>query len=163
MIDRIPPQSLEAEQSVLGSVLIDRDAIVEVAEFLRPTDFYRDANGRIYGAMLELFEKREPVDVVTVSEVLERNGDLDTIGGRTYLSSLSNQTPTAVHAVQYARIVERKAVLRNLISAAGAHRRHRVRRPGRDPGGDRPRRGGAVHGQRAARPRRLLATPLIAP
>jgi replicative DNA helicase len=119
MIDRLPPQSLESEQSVLGSILIDRDAIVEVAEFLRPDDFYRDANARIYGSMLELFERREPLDIVTVSEALERNGDLDAVGGRTYLSSLSNQTPTAVHAVQYARIVERKAVLRNLIGAAG--------------------------------------------
>jgi replicative DNA helicase len=119
VIDRLPPQSLEAEQSVLGSILIDRDAIVEVAEFLQPGDFYRDANGRIYGAMLELFERREPVDIVTVAETLERREELDAVGGRTYLSSLSNQTPTAVHAVQYARIVERKAVLRNLIAAAG--------------------------------------------
>jgi replicative DNA helicase len=119
VIDRLPPQSLEAEQSVLGSVLIDRDAIVEVAEFLRPDDFYRQANGLIYGAMVELFERREPIDIVTVAEALERKEELDAIGGRSYLSSLSNQTPTAVHAVQYARIVERKAVLRNLIAAAG--------------------------------------------
>ncbi len=119
MIDRLPPQSLEAEQSVLGSVLIDRDAIVEVAEFLRPDDFYRQAHGLIYAAMLELFERREPIDIVTVAEVLERSDQLEQIGGRSYLSSLSNQTPTAVHAVQYARIVERKAVLRNLIAAAG--------------------------------------------
>jgi replicative DNA helicase len=119
VIDRLPPQSLEAEQSVLGSVLIDRDAVVEVAEFLRPEDFYRQANGLIYGAMLELFERREPIDIVTVAETLERKGELDAIGGRSYLSSLSNETPTAVHAVQYARIVERKAVLRNLIAAAG--------------------------------------------
>ena len=69
--------------------------------------------------MLELYERREPIDIVTVSETLERAGELETIGGRAYLSSLSNQTPTAVHAVQYARIVERKAVLRNLIGAAG--------------------------------------------
>jgi replicative DNA helicase len=119
VIDRLPPQSLEAEQSVLGSVLIDRDAIVEVAEFLRPEDFYRQQNGLIYGAMVELFERREPIDIVTVAEALERRDELDAIGGRSYLSSLSNETPTAVHAVQYARIVERKAVLRNLISAAG--------------------------------------------
>jgi replicative DNA helicase len=119
VIDRLPPQSLEAEQSVLGSVLIDRDAVVEVAEFLRPEDFYRQANGLIYGAMLELFERREPIDIVTVAETRERKGELDAIGGRSYLSSLSNETPTAVHAVQYARIVERKAVLRNLIAAAG--------------------------------------------
>ena len=119
MIDRLPPQSTEAEQSVLGSILIDRDAVVEIAEFLRPEDFYRPANGSIYAAMLELFDKREPVDIVTVAEALERGDQLETVGGRSYLSSLSNQTPTAVHAVQYARIVERKAVLRNLISAAG--------------------------------------------
>jgi replicative DNA helicase len=119
LIDRLPPQSLEAEQSVLGSILIDRDAIVEIAEFLRADDFYRQANGQIYAAMLDLFERREPVDIVTVAEALERGDQLDAIGGRSYLTSLSNQTPTAVHAVQYARIVERKAVLRNLIAAAG--------------------------------------------
>jgi len=119
VIDRLPPQSLEAEQSVLGAILIDRDAVIEVAEFLRPADFYRQANGRIYSAMLELSEKREPIDVVTVAEALERNDELEAIGGRAYLSGLSNQTPTAVHAAQYGRIVERKAVLRNLIGAAG--------------------------------------------
>src|SRR4051812_37222102 len=119
MIDRLPPQSLEAEQSVLGAILIDRDAIVEVAEFLQPADFYRQANGAVYAAILELFERREPIDIVTVADALERSEQLEGIGGRGYLSSLSNSTPTAVHAVQYARIVERKAVLRNLIGAAG--------------------------------------------
>ena len=119
MIDRLPPQSLEAEQSVLGAILIDRDAVIEVAEFLRAEDFYRQANGRIYAAILDLFERREPIDIVTVAEALERREELDAIGGRAYLSSLSNETPTAVHAAQYARIVERKAVLRNLIGAAG--------------------------------------------
>jgi len=119
VIDRLPPQSLEAEQSVLGSILIDRDAVVEVAEFLRPDDFYRQAHGLVFTAMLDLFERREPIDIVTVAEVLERTEQLEQVGGRSYLSSLSNQTPTAVHAVQYARIVERKAVLRNLIGAAG--------------------------------------------
>ena len=73
MIDRLPPQSLEAEQSVLGAILIDRDAVVEVAEFLRPADFYRQANGKIFEAVLELFERREPIDIVTVSEALERS------------------------------------------------------------------------------------------
>jgi len=119
MIDRLPPHSLEAEQSVLGAILIDREAIIEIAEFLRPEDFYRQAHGQVYRAMLELFERREPIDLVTVAETLERSEDLESIGGRAYLSTLSNQTPTAVHAVQYARIVERKAVLRNLIGAAG--------------------------------------------
>ncbi|HTK45068.1 MAG TPA: replicative DNA helicase [Patescibacteria group bacterium] len=119
MIDRLPPHSLEAEQSVLGAILIDRETIIEIAEFLQPEDFYRQAHGTIFRSMLELFERREPVDLVTVSETLERSEDLEQVGGRSYLSQLSNQTPTAVHAVQYARIVERKAVLRNLIGAAG--------------------------------------------
>ena len=86
MIDRLPPQSSEAEQSILGSILIDRDAIVEVADFLKPEDFYRQAHGRIYAAMLDLSERREPVDVVTVSESLDRTGDLESIGGRDGLS-----------------------------------------------------------------------------
>lgn len=118
-IDRLPPQSIEAEQSVLGALLIDRDAVIEVAEFLRAEDFYRAAHGAIYSAVIDLYERREPVDVVTVSEVLERNGLLEQAGGSAYLASLMNLTPTAVNAVHYGRIVERKAVLRNLIGAAG--------------------------------------------
>src|SRR4029453_1284457 len=81
LIDRLPPQSLEAEQSVLGAILIDHDAVIEVAEILRPEDFYRQAHGRIYGAMIELFERREPVDVVTVSQALERRGGIQGVGG----------------------------------------------------------------------------------
>ena len=104
-IDRLPPQSIEAEQSVLGALLIDRDAVIEVAELLRPEDFYRSHHGTVYAAILELSEKREPVDLVTVSEVLERQGQLDSIGGSAYLTSLINLTPTAVNAVYYARIV----------------------------------------------------------
>ena len=118
-IDRLPPQSIEAEQSVLGALLIDRDAVIEVAELLRPEDFYRSHHGTIYAAVLDLYERREPVDIVTVSEVLERQGHLEEVGGSAYLTSLINLTPTAVNAVHYARIVERKGVLRNLISAAG--------------------------------------------
>ena len=118
-IDRLPPQSIEAEQSVLGALLIDRDAIIELADFLHPADFYRQANGTVYDAIIELYERREPIDIVTVSEVLERKGALEQVGGSAYLTSLINLTPTAVNAVYYGRIVERKAVLRNLIGAAG--------------------------------------------
>jgi replicative DNA helicase len=118
-IDRLPPQNIDAERSVLGALLIDRDAVVEVAEVLAPDDFYRPHHGTIYRAVLELYERREPVDIVTVSEVLERAGELEAVGGGAYLTSLINLTPTAVNAVHYARIVERKAVLRNLIGAAG--------------------------------------------
>ena len=118
-IDRLPPQSIEAEQSILGSLLIDRDAVIEVADILSAADFYRNHHGTIYSAILELYERREPIDIVTVSEVLERNGQLEQVGGSAYLASVINLTPTAVNAVHYARIVERKAVLRNLIAAAG--------------------------------------------
>jgi replicative DNA helicase len=118
-IDRLPPQSIEGEQSVLGALLIDKDAVIELADVLRPEDFYRGHHGTIYSAVLDLYERREPIDLVTVSEVLERRGQLDAVGGSAYLTSLINLTPTAVNAVHYARIVERKAVLRNLISAAG--------------------------------------------
>ncbi len=118
-IDRLPPQAIEAEQSVLGALLIDRDAVIEVAEFLRPEDFYRGHHGTIYRAVLDLYERREPVDIVTVSEVLARRDELEQVGGSSYLTSLINLTPTAVNAVHYARIVERKALLRNLIGAAG--------------------------------------------
>jgi replicative DNA helicase len=119
VIDRLPPQNVDSEQAVLGSILIDRDAIIEVADFLHPEDFYRQAHGTIFAAMLGLFEHREPIDVVTVAEALERDGQLESVGGASYLSTLGNDTPTAVHVAQYGRIVERKAVLRRLIGAAG--------------------------------------------
>src|SRR5207244_10149501 len=118
-IDRLPPQSIEAEQSVLGALLIDKDAVIEVADVLHADDFYRNHHGTIYRAVIELYEKREPVDIVTVAEVLERTGELEAIGGSSYLASLMNLTPTAVNAAHYARLVERKAILRNLIGAAG--------------------------------------------
>ncbi|HUR16867.1 MAG TPA: replicative DNA helicase [Candidatus Limnocylindrales bacterium] len=118
-IDRLPPQSIDAEQSVIGALLIDRDAVIQVADFLKPQDFYRQAHGTVYGAILDLYERREPVDIVTVSETLERGEALEQIGGSAYLTSLINMTPTAVNAIHYGRIVERKAVLRNLIGAAG--------------------------------------------
>ena len=101
-IDRLPPQSIEAEQSVLGALLIDRDAVIEVADFLRPEDFYRQANARVYEAILELYERREPVDIVTVSETLERAAPSSSVGGTAYLTCLINLTPTAVNAIHYA-------------------------------------------------------------
>jgi replicative DNA helicase len=117
MIDRLPPQSLDAEQAVLGSILIDADAMLEVASLVTPDDFYKQGNGKIFDAILRLYERNEPYDVVTVSTELDVAGDLDAVGGRTYLTSLSNATPSAVHAKYYAEIVARKATLRSLISA----------------------------------------------
>ena len=88
MIDRLPPQSIEAEQSVLGAVLIDRDTMIEIGDILKPEDFYRQAHARIYAVMLDLSERREPIDIVTVSEGLERSGDLEAVGGRAYLAAV---------------------------------------------------------------------------
>ncbi len=116
---QLPPQSSEAEESVLGAILIDGDAITEVSETLKATDFYKPANSKVYAAVLSLYELRQPIDILTVSEELERRGQIEEIGGRAALADLCDRTPTAVHAKQYAKIVERKAVLRGLISAAG--------------------------------------------
>ena len=118
-IDKLAPQAVEAEQSVLGSILIDADAILKVADFLRPVDFYRSQHASIYTGMLSLHAQREPIDLVTLGDDLRRRNELDAIGGPAYLATLMNSVPTAVHAEHYGRIVERKAVLRNLIGAAG--------------------------------------------
>jgi replicative DNA helicase len=117
VIERLPPHNLEAEQSVLGSLLIDRDAIIRVASFLKPEDFYLNANGLIYGAILDLYNRREPTDMVTLSDELTRRAQYDQAGGLAYLSSLLSAVPTAVHVEYYARIVERTATLRRLIDA----------------------------------------------
>jgi replicative DNA helicase len=117
--DRLPPQNVEAEQSVLGSLLIDRDAVIRVASFLRPDDFYREAHGQIYGAILNLYERREPADFITLCDELDRRSQLETVGGSSYLASLINVVPTAAHVEHYGHIVERAALRRRLIQAAG--------------------------------------------
>ena len=117
MADRLPPQNLDAEQSVLGSLLIDRDAIIQVAPVLKPDDFYQPSHGTIYNAINELYARQEPTDVITLTDELRRHDQLDAIGGVTYLSSLVSMVPTAVHVEYYARIVERTATLRKLIDA----------------------------------------------
>ena len=117
--ERLPPQNIEAEQSVLGSILIDRDAITRVASFLQPADFYRQQHRTIFTAALDLFERREPADLVTLTDELQRRERLDEVGGAAYLSSLTALVPTAVHVEYYGRIVERCAMLRRLIQASG--------------------------------------------
>jgi replicative DNA helicase len=117
--ERLPPQNVEAEQSVLGSILIDRDAIVRVAGFLRPEDFYREVHRTIFQAALDLFERREPADLVLLCDELERRGRLEQVGGPAYLTSLINMVPTAVNVEYYGHVVERCAVLRRLITAGG--------------------------------------------
>lgn len=116
--ERIPPQSPEAEASVLGALLLDQEAIVKVADFLRPEDFYTPASATVYEAMLELYEKREPIDVLSVVNRLKEKKTLEAAGGEAGVAVLASAVPTAGHIVHYAKIVQKKATLRRLISAA---------------------------------------------
>jgi replicative DNA helicase len=109
---------MEAEQAVLGAMLIEREAISKVAELLRPEDCYREAHRLIYNAMLELFNKNDAVDMVTVIEFLRKEDKLEAAGGIAYVTSLANSVPTAANVLYHARIVEEKALLRQLINAA---------------------------------------------
>lgn len=118
LIERLPPHSVEAEEAVLGSLLIDPDAIFEVASFLKPRAFYREQNQWIYEAMLDLFERREPLDLITLTDELRRSNRLDELGGEAYIIGLLNTVPTSINAKSYGHIVEAAALRRRMISAA---------------------------------------------
>ncbi len=113
----VPPHSHEAEKSVLGALLVDKDSIVKISDFLRPEDFYHDAHGMIYRAILDLYDKRSPIDLITLSSLLEDRKELASVGGASYLALLASEVPTATHIFQYATIVKEKGVLRKLILA----------------------------------------------
>ncbi|MBU0619034.1 replicative DNA helicase [Patescibacteria group bacterium] len=115
---RIPPHSQEAEQSVLGALLIDKDAVMETSQLLRPEFFYDEKHRLIFEAIVGLYDERESVDVVTVSEVLKKNRALAKVGGRAYLTNLVNQTPTSAHVQSYAQIIKDHYTKRQLISMA---------------------------------------------
>ena len=116
---KLPPQNIEAEQSLLGSLLIDRDSIVRISEVLRPANFYRSTqHGPIYEAVQSLFEKREPIDLVTVTEELKKRGFYDKIGGSAYLTTLVNVVPTSAHIEHYAKIIKEHSIRRSLIAQA---------------------------------------------
>jgi replicative DNA helicase len=115
--EKIPPQDLAAEQSVIGSMLLDKNATVRAIEILHPDSFYRDAHRYIYETVLELFDRGEPVDLVTVTDALRKSGKLDGVGGSVYVADLLNSVPTAANVEYYAKIVEEKATLRRLIEA----------------------------------------------
>jgi replicative DNA helicase len=117
-INRIPPYNLEAEQSVLGSMLLDRDAVVTATEILKRDDFYRENHKEIFESIMGLFDIGQPVDIITVAEKLKTKGVLEAIGGLEYLSSVVNQVPTTANTRYYAKIVEEKSVLRKLIKAS---------------------------------------------
>lgn len=115
MLERIPPQNIDAEQSVLGAILLDREAIYKAMKILQPEDFYREGHKIIYETMLLLNESGSPVDLITVSEQLRQQGDLEKVGGVAYIASLAEMVPTAANIEYYARIVEEKSLLRTLI------------------------------------------------
>ncbi|TSC91046.1 MAG: replicative DNA helicase [Parcubacteria group bacterium Gr01-1014_2] len=117
-IDKLPPQNLEAEKSVLGSILIDKDSLEKVIDILRPDDFYGRQHQLIFGAMVSLLEKNEPIDILTVTNKLEEFKDLENAGGAAYLTSLLGVTPTSAHILNYGKIVQRKKILRDLIDSA---------------------------------------------
>ena len=118
-IPKLPPQNIEAEQSLIGALLIDKDAIVRVAETLHAGNFYRsDTHGQIFSAMKTLFERREPIDLVTLTEQLKKEGSYDRVGGTSYLTTLVNIVPTSAHVEHYAKIIKEHAVRRNLITSA---------------------------------------------
>jgi len=117
-ITKLPPQNMEAESSLLGCLLIDKDAVIKVVDIIRPEDFYKDANGIIFSAMRELYIHHEPIDILTLTNKLEEKNQLEAIGGRTYLAELANSVATSSHIVYYANIVQRKATLRRLLTTA---------------------------------------------
>ena len=115
---RIPPHNIEAEQSFLGALLIEKDALLRVEDVLLPEDFYRQAHTEIYQSIIELNEKKEPVDLLTLGNKLNEKGKLESVGGRAYLIELTTIVPTAAHVQHYAEIVQKKATLRRLLTAS---------------------------------------------
>lgn len=114
---RVPPHSKEAEESVLGALLLDKDAIISVAEFLFAEDFYDERHKEIYKAIVSLYEDRTPVDVLTVTEKLKQQKDIKKIGGASYLTDIANKVPTAAHVEHYGRIVKDLSIKRSLMQA----------------------------------------------
>ncbi len=115
---KLPPQHIEAEQSILGGILIENDAINRVVEILAPDDFYRDAHRTIFEALIVLSEKDQPADLITLTAELQKKEQLDSVGGTSYIASLIDAVPTAANIEYYARIVKEKAVLRKLITTS---------------------------------------------
>jgi len=115
---KVLPQNIEAEQSVLGGILIDNEALHKVLEIIEPNDFYRDNHKKIFLAFLELSENNTPLDIITVTELLQKKGELTNIGGATYLASLVDSVPTTANITHYAKIIKEKSILRSLIAKA---------------------------------------------
>jgi replicative DNA helicase len=117
-LDRLPPQNIEAEQSILGAILIDNDALPKALEILDPEDFYKLSHRKIFNAMTELFDKSEPIDLITLTDCLRRRDELEEVGNISYLSSLINLTPTSANVRYHSKIVREKSLLRGLLRSA---------------------------------------------
>jgi replicative DNA helicase len=126
-LEKVPPHNAEAERSLLGSILIDKEAIYKIADEVDANDFYKSKHEQIYDAMMDLYAKNEPVDVLTLSNRLEEKDTLEKIGGKSYLVKLSNTVPTASHIKEYAKIVQRKSTIRQLLKAS-----HKISKMGYD-------------------------------
>ncbi len=118
LAQRLPPQNLEAEISVLGGVLLENEALNRVLEILTPADFYRETHRKIFSAMIQLYESGEPADLITLSEVLKKRGELEEVGDIEFLNSLVNSVPTAANISYYAKIIKEKSIVRKLINRA---------------------------------------------
>ncbi|PIR07233.1 MAG: replicative DNA helicase [Candidatus Komeilibacteria bacterium CG11_big_fil_rev_8_21_14_0_20_36_20] len=115
---KIPQQNLEAEASLLGALLLDKENIIKISDTLRPNDFYKDSHGLIYQAILDLFEQHEPVDILSVGNRLSEKKQLEIVGGKSYLAELTASVPSSSHVISYANIIRKKSTLRNLERAA---------------------------------------------
>ena len=118
LTDNTPPHNSEAEQAFLGALLIDKDAVLKIADIISPEDFYSDKHRLIFESMLDLYQQRDPIDVLSLSNRLTEKKTLENIGGKSYLITLANAVPTAANIVSYANIIQKKATLRRLIQAA---------------------------------------------
>jgi len=117
-LDRLPPQNLDAEMSVLGAMLLDKEAIAQAIETIGSESFYKPANAKIYSAIIQLYDANQPVDIVTISEYLKKRKELESVGGAGYISMLLDAIPSAANVAHYLKIVKEKAVLRRLINVA---------------------------------------------
>ena len=117
-LGKVPPHDTEAEQAVIGSMLTDKDAIISAIEVLKEEDFYREDNKTIYGAILNLYNRAEPVDIITLKAELSSMGKLEAVGGLEYLAELPEKVPTTANVDKYIKIVEEKSLLRNLLKVA---------------------------------------------
>ena len=117
-LGKVPPHDDEAEQAVIGSMMTDKDAVISAIEVLKPEDFYREDNKTIYNAIMNLYAKAEPIDIITLKDELTSLGKLEPVGGLEYLATLPDKVPTTANVDKYIKIVEEKSILRSLIKTA---------------------------------------------